>query len=54
MEKGPVFTVIPTLAMEFFTLVHTASPLRLLPTLGQLEDRGSILKTDCPAQHPAG
>lgn len=53
-KRDLFFTVIPILAMEFFTVLHTASPLRLLWTSGQLEDRGSLLKTDCPAQHPSG
>lgn len=31
-ERDLLFTVIATLVMEFLTLLHTASPLRLLPT----------------------
>lgn len=49
-EKRPVFHR-SVLGMEFFILLHTARPSRLLPTSGQLEDRGGLLKIDCPAQH---
>lgn len=53
-EKDLFFRVLPLLVMEVFTPLHTASLLRLLPTSGQLADKGGLSKTDCLAQLCSG
>lgn len=53
-KRDLFFRVLPLLVMEVFTPLHTASLLRLLPTSGQLADKGGLSKTDCLAQLCSG